>query len=99
MKILLSLILLMSLPAFANNCHDAFGPDPEAKKKAERDREFKREREYWIRKGAKKTLIELLIVGAIGAGTGAVAGHFIGTEMDDVFDKKVELRSIEHRQD
>ncbi len=64
MKILLSLILLMHLPTFANNCHDAF--DPETEKQAEwNEKEFKRG--YWA--GVKKTLGEAIILGAIWGGS------------------------------
>ncbi len=87
MKILLSLILLMSLPAFAN-CHDAF--DPKKEQLADlislaNYKDFKR----GYKRGVMKTLRNLAILGAIGAiGAGAGAGYLIGQEVIDALDKK-----------
>ncbi len=89
----------MSLPAFANNCHDAF--DPETEKEAEwNEKEFKRGYLSGVKKTKKTLLRDFLIFGAIGSigAIGMGAGYLVGQEMIDVLDKKTELMILESQQ-
>ncbi len=89
MKILLSLILLMNLPAFAN-CRDVFDPKKEQLADLITPANYKD-----FKRGYNRGGLEIGIVMAIGIVIGTVVADFF-PPMEVFFEDK---ESIEHRQD